>query len=592
LFSDATTLDFYCSNGGDESDIIVNSISAVSQTELIANISVKGTTTCFSDQVNFNRLNSLIIDESYSADNQLDVKNTTIEVGPDNPISITSIMNGLDDALSGDTVLVDDGEYVETIDMNKSGVKLISKNGTSTTFITNPYCDNDVVIFTNDNTSIEDFTIRPNTTADCINYGINTNGTNGNTIKGMYVSDNFDKALRLSGTSQTITGNELTNNNIGLEIDSLTGSIISGNRIHGNAAGATNSATDFGGVVDVGANWWGDASGPLSYSFNARGLGNELTGPITFSDWCSDPSCAILIDQKSAAFTSLSGLFTTDNYLNNWLLRAPSGIEASSTQSLTANFGLTITVPTTGSSTAIIIPAGTTITRIDNELFSGLDLVNSPIDIGNLSGTDNLTPVGNSLQCGLPSFGLTFSQPIDINLFVGPAYDGKTLAIFRSHSTSSDWTTEGLINQTCAVVNGYCRFKTDKASYFTATTNQLPSDNKPVKRDGGSVIITPGQSPIFEESHHATTSIEHRDQEKPATSTPVDHKPPKPNKQVLGEKKYVDGSLLRDITTKKIYLLSGDNKHVIRTLTELQWKHKGKTIFNLIPSDLSRWKDI
>jgi hypothetical protein len=68
---------------------------------------------------------------------------------------------------------------------------------------------------------------------------------------------------------------------------------INNNSISGNSEYGIYNATSF--AVDATSNWWGDATGPYNDPNNTCGLGNEISGNVTFLPWCADPTCTTTV---------------------------------------------------------------------------------------------------------------------------------------------------------------------------------------------------------------------------------------------------------------------------------------------------------
>jgi hypothetical protein len=133
----------------------------------------------------------------------------------------------------------------------------------------------------------------------------------------------------------------------------------------------------------------------------------------------------------------------------------------------------------------VFLPAGTIIKEFNSSLFN-LSLVSfSEINFSSLTGFNANTLAKGALQFGIPSMHLSFSSPITIRIFVGTDYDNQTLDVRRS-TTGSDWTQDGLVDKTCYVSSGICEFKTNEASYFSATKTTIPAPPTPETPNMGS----------------------------------------------------------------------------------------------------------
>ena len=278
-------------------------------------------------------------------------------------------------------------------------------------------------------------------------------------------------------------------------------------------------------------------------------------------------------------------------YASNLFLRTPDGLDPTNTPSLTSIQRIILSVATPGASSTVTIPNGTTFSRVDENTFDASLLSNTVIDTENLSGFTNSNIIGHAMQWGLPNIGLVFSQPINISLYVGSDYEGRTVNILHSNSTSSDWNTEGLSAATCVVISGFCNFTTTRASYFATTLTQ----NSNSSGGGGAVILPPQKKlePIEKGTSTDTISKDGNLEQmptiikQPAKATNVNTT----TKKVLGIKiKYVP-NLVRDISNKKIYEITSNNKTIIRTIKELRQKYSGIKIYDLPHELLNQWKD-
>lgn len=108
-----------------------------------------------------------------------------------------------------------------------------------------------------------------------------------------------------------------------------------------------------------------------------------------------------------------------------------------------------------------------------------MDLSKIITEITTATGMNGIQGV---LQFGIPNMGLTFSQPITIEINVGNDLNGRTLSVYRSVSNESGWTQDGLVDRSCVVSSGVCKFRTNKASYFIAV---LPSSTRTSGYTGG-----------------------------------------------------------------------------------------------------------
>jgi len=286
-----------------------------------------------------------------------------LHVGPDQ--SYKTIQAAVDAAAPGVTVVVHDGTYVENIKVDKN-ITIQSKNGATRTTVQAANPDSDVFKVTADGVTISGFTVQGasgtgkagiglenagkciitnNSISDC-DYGIlalnSSSGImSGNTVSGnntgvgvaastsVLIGDNTmsgndvgievtesssgnkifnskiynnGNAIRIEGTNNEITGNEVDNNTgaAGSAIH-LTGS-ASGNYAHFNRITANSSQTDGSLAVynensaeaaDASLNWWGDASGPYHPSANPDGSGDVVGDYVSFEPWLGAAPVAV-----------------------------------------------------------------------------------------------------------------------------------------------------------------------------------------------------------------------------------------------------------------------------------------------------------
>ncbi len=148
----------------------------------------------------------------------------------------------------------------------------------------------------------------------------------------------------------------------------------------------------------------------------------------------------------------------------------PTSGDGSSTSSIVVLGDSTINVSVNGGTSSVSLPANTIITRTDGGLIDTSLLSAQNVTTGSLSGLGTGVVVDGAMQWGIPNLGLSFSSPITINIYVGTALNGQTLNVVRSSSTSSGWTSDGIVAPaTCVVSNGLCIFQATKASYYATT---------------------------------------------------------------------------------------------------------------------------
>lgn len=486
-FNQLTTVSFSCA------DITVNSVTINSATDLIANISIAAITGC----LNGDRLSSLSVDENgdttiiHEQLSGFQIKNATIPVNKNTGFLFGSVSGALLDANDGDTISVDDGNYLEDIVVDKE-VKIVSKNGKDVTSFTGEDCSDtdylNIVTLSHDNAEIDGFAlVQP---GDCLYNGLSATGFNNLSIKNMDIDGGFGKAIVLDNSSgDTISGSLISGSGIGVDLTNTQNVVISGNVIIGNSSGGVvnNSLTSASSVMAKN-NWWGGASGPQNSVSNAGGSGNNVSNGAVFSPWCADANCGTF-DWLRLNASDLPDLFTlAESYNNGWILRADDVSPPADyvTSFVKAMQKFQVTVPTGDGDSAVLIPQGTRLTVVDSSNFDPSDLSLAAVATSSLSGLSNM-PVGNGLQFGLPSAGLSADQALSFSLFVGTGLNGHTYNLYHSTSASSGWNTTGLGATTCAVASGLCSFTSTRASYFAAAD---PSQAPPEPPDEATTTAT------------------------------------------------------------------------------------------------------
>lgn len=192
-----------------------------------------------------------------------------------------TIQDAVNSASSGDTIFVRSGTYYEQITISKS-ITLVGENN-------------------------QDTIIR---------------GNGGTASKGIYITanhvtlrnvklENFGYAVYISsGSNNTITGNTIANNRVGVSVYDSSNNAITFNTITSSSyAGiqllyssnnniTTNDLSDnkpYGVYLGSGIgntainNWWGSASGPYHQTINPSGKGDSIADGVPFSPWATSP---------------------------------------------------------------------------------------------------------------------------------------------------------------------------------------------------------------------------------------------------------------------------------------------------------------
>jgi len=81
-----------------------------------------------------------------------------------------------------------------------------------------------------------------------------------------------------------------------------------------------------------------------------------------------------------------------------------------------------------------------------------------------------------ALKIGIPTIGITFSQPITLSINVGTQYNGKEIEVQYQDEGETDWTHATY----CTVTEGFCTFTTSHATTFTANGDGTFSSADPV----------------------------------------------------------------------------------------------------------------
>ncbi len=271
--------------------------------------------------------------------------------------------------------------------------------------------------------------------------------------------------------------NEIYNNGDGIYIDGPAYDVhINGNQIYDNVLITSGLHVEYADTgLDATENWWGDASGP--YEVNAHPLGtgdtiyiDENSDYVYYRPYCLDEDC-IALSSVTADPDNIADLLQNGGSITP-ILTSPDDGDPSTylVDSLEVNEDVIIEIPGSGG-TQVTLPAGTIITKTDGGTFDANDLSAAEVALGSLSGFTAGTVVEGALQWGVPSLGLSFSQPITISIFVGTDLNGQTLSVVRSSNMNSGWTDTGIVDPaSCVVTLGLCTFQATMASYYSATS--------------------------------------------------------------------------------------------------------------------------
>ncbi|ADZ10529.1 parallel beta-helix repeat [Methanobacterium lacus] len=330
--------------------------------------------------------------------------------------SYTNIQSAIDDALSGDTIIVEDGTYNENITLNKKltlksdvnsnsiikGVVTISSNG-SNSVLQDLIVNGHVNLFANNcniignriigngssgviaSTSINNFIFNNTITAngyDGINSTFSNNTYSGNEIFGCH------SGIYSYYSADTIDGNDLTGNYYGIWTYNAA-DLIHFNRISGNTYGLRNDL----GIVDATDNWWGNNNDPSTESSNI----NLVSGSVNSSSWLV--LSVNTSSTNSGGKTSVTADLTHDNTGSDTSSNGhiPDGIPVN----FNTNFGTIIgTAYTLKGKSSTILNLGTTQNAtvtcnatLDNQNVSTTSLIITGVAVLNITSTavDNAT---------------------------------------------------------------------------------------------------------------------------------------------------------------------------------------------------------
>ena len=206
----------------------------------------------------------------------------------------SSIQDTIDAADTGDTIIVNAGEYREELNIDKS-LTLQSANGVEVTTITGSVSielDAEMVFLGGDNVG---FTVD----ADDGDFALWLSIDNGSEVS---ISHNVlagavdgitTRSGLLDSSAVTIEDNQIHENDYGIYLESVAGGstvLINSNRLSGNDDYGLY-VEDSTIIVDATYNWWGDASGPSGgvadplTSMIADGTGVAVSEHVHFDPW-------------------------------------------------------------------------------------------------------------------------------------------------------------------------------------------------------------------------------------------------------------------------------------------------------------------
>jgi len=148
------------------------------------------------------------------------------------PNDYEKIQWAVDNASSGDTIIVRDGIYPENVVVNVENLTLRSENGSVSTSVVAAINTSDVFRVTANSVTITGFTIRNATAGE----GIYLSSVHHCTISENIASNNGNGIYLSSSSNNTLTGNTASNNGDGIRLDSSSNNnTISSNYAYNNS---------------------------------------------------------------------------------------------------------------------------------------------------------------------------------------------------------------------------------------------------------------------------------------------------------------------------------------------------------------------
>ena len=261
--------------------------------------------------------------------------------------------------------------------------------------------------------------------------------------------------------------------------DNISNITAEKNKVYNNNVGAQVIGSPTNGfVLDAVNNWWGTVS--------STEVAAKINGDVAYEPYCATSACTSIYAQIPA----------TGSQLDDAEISVPDDATPTDTPSVTFLEETVLAEAGDGGTSTVTLPVGVTVTKTDGGNIDVTLLAAASTTPDSLSGFGTGIVVDSAFQWGIPNIGLTFSEPITLNIFVGTNFSGQVLNIVRSVSGSGDWTSDGIVSPaTCAVFNGFCTFTATKASYY-ATTHVPPSSSGSGGGGGGGggaapVVTTP-----------------------------------------------------------------------------------------------------
>ena len=198
----------------------------------------------------------------------------------------TRIQDAIYNATTGETIIVQDGIYNESVVVNKS-LTIRSQNGSAVCTVKAANSNNHTFNVTVSWVNITGFTVTNATGTDKagikLYYNVQYCNISANNITGNYYGIYLN-----TSSNNTIRFNNITNNtNSGIHVDSgCADNLVNFNNIEGNTGtgvyGVYNHPNNP--FLDARYNWWGNASGP-----GPVGSGDNINGNVTYNPWLTAP---------------------------------------------------------------------------------------------------------------------------------------------------------------------------------------------------------------------------------------------------------------------------------------------------------------
>ena len=147
------------------------------------------------------------------------------------------------------------------------------------------------------------------------------------------------------------------------------------------------------------------------------------------------------------------------------------GGNASNTTQSEANTDITLINTDTNSS--LTIPESTHITKTGGGSFNFSQFI---VEDALNQVKSTVSESWGAIKIGIPTIGITFSNPISVSINVGAQYNGKEIEVQYQNEGGTTWTHE----TTCTVTEGLCTFTTTHATTFTANGDGTFSSADPV----------------------------------------------------------------------------------------------------------------